>query len=378
MRQNTFSALKIFVLGMLVIPFIGEAVLQAQTFQLSDKQNNQLDAMKTKAVAYLQNIGQAADGSFSGEAGPGITSIVTVALLRTGVTVEHPAVAKALSYLSGFRRPNGGIYQAGSLYRNYETCLAILCFVEANSNGKYDEVIDQANAFVRKIQVGSDGSVARNKDEFGGSGYGKHKRPDLSNTTFLIEALRAAGAGADDEAIQRALVFVSRSQNLESEHNSTKFAPKINDGGFYYTPAAGGTSQAGETANGGLRSYASMTYAGLKSMIYAGVDRDDQRVQAALSWIRKNYDVSENPGMGASGHYYYLHTFAKTLRALEIDEVQTADGQRHNWRGDLISELSRRQKRNGSWFNARNARWLEGDENLVTGYALLALSYCRD
>jgi len=173
-------------------------------------------------------------------------------------------------------------------------------------------------------------------------------------------------------------VFVSRSQNLESEHNSTKHAPKINDGGFFYTPAAGGSSQAGETANGGLRSYASMTYAGLKSMIYAGVDQDDLRVKAALSWIRKNYDVSENPGMGASGHYYYLHTFAKTLRALEIDEVQSADGQRHNWRGDLISELSRRQKRNGSWFNTRNTRWLEGDENLVTGYALLALSYCRD
>jgi squalene-hopene/tetraprenyl-beta-curcumene cyclase len=378
MRQNIFSVLKIFVLGTLVISLCGEAVLHAQTVQLSDKQNNQLDAMKSKAVAYLQDIGQAEDGSFSGESGPGITSIVTVALLRNGVTAEDPAVVKALNYLSGFSRPDGGIYQEGSLYRNYETCLAILCFVAANSNGKYDEVIEQASAFVRKIQVGSDGSVARNKDEFGGSGYGKHKRPDLSNTTFLIEALRAAGASADDEAIQRALVFVSRSQNLESEHNSTKFAPKINDGGFYYTPAAGGTSQAGETANGGLRSYASMTYAGLKSMIYAGVDRDDQRVKAALSWIRKNYDVSENPGMGASGHYYYLHTFSKTLRALEIDEVQSADGQRHNWRGDLISELSRRQKRNGSWFNARNSRWLEGDENLVTGYALLALSYCRD
>ncbi|MBT4845892.1 MAG: hypothetical protein HON92_10705, partial [Planctomycetaceae bacterium] len=333
MRQNTFSDFKIFVLGTLIISLCGAAVLPAQTVQLSDKQNNQLDALKSKAVAYLQDIGQAEDGSFSGEAGPGITSIVTVALLRNGVTVEDPAVAKALNYLSGFRRPDGGIYQEGSLYRNYETCLAILCFVEANSTGKYDEVIDRANAFVRKIQVGSDGSVARNQDEFGGSGYGKHKRPDLSNTTFLIEALRAAGASADDAAIQRALVFVSRSQNLESEHNSTKFAPKINDGGFYYTPAAGGTSQAGETANGGLRSYASMTYAGLKSMIYAGVDRDDQRVKAALSWIRKNYDVSQNPGMGASGHYYYLHTFAKTLRALEINEVQSADGQRHNWRG---------------------------------------------
>ena len=78
--------------------------------------------------------------------------------------------------------------------------------------------------------------------------------------------------------------------------------------------AAGGTSQAWNTANGGLRSYASMTYAGLKSMIYAGVDGDDQRVQAAVSWIKKNYDLSENPGMGAEGHFI-THTFAKTLKA---------------------------------------------------------------
>jgi len=38
--------------------------------------------------------------------------------------------------------------------------------------------------------------------------------------------------------------------------------------------------------------------------------------------------------------------------------------------------LAKRQHEDGSWTNS-NARWLEGDANLVTGYALLALSYCR-
>lgn len=126
MRQNTISASIIIMLGMLFSPFSGDAVLHGQIVQLSDKQNNQFAAMRSKAVAYLQNIGQAEDGSFSGESGPGITSIVTVALIRNGVTEADPAVAKALNYLLGFRRPDGGIYQEGSLYRNYETCLAIL------------------------------------------------------------------------------------------------------------------------------------------------------------------------------------------------------------------------------------------------------------
>ncbi len=167
---------------------------------------------------------------------------------------------------------------------------------------------------------------------YGGGGYGKHKRPDLSNTSFLIDALRAAGNDANSEAIQRALIFVSRCQNLESEHNTTPFSAKNPDGGFYYTAAAGGSSQAGETAEGGLRSYASMTYAGLKSMIYAGVGPDDPRVKAAVDWIRKNYDLKTNPGMGDSGLYYYYHVFAKALDAMGRDEFTDAAGRKHNWR----------------------------------------------
>ena len=114
--------------------------------------------------------------------------------------------------------------------------------------------------------------------------------------------------------MKRALVFVSRCQNLESEHNTLAFAKKNpDDGGFIYTAAAGGQSPAGQTPNGGLRSYGSMTYAGLKSMIYAGVRADDPRVKAARKWIQQHYDLSSNPGMGQAGLYYYYQTVAKAL-----------------------------------------------------------------
>ena len=365
------------ILGMLLCTvMITSSSLYAT--ELSDRDQAAVEQMVSRAVEFLRTTGQAADGSFSKEASPAITSLVTASLIKSGRPVEDPMVAKALQFIEGFVREDGGIHQDGSLYRNYETCLAILAFVEANQDGRYDNILANANNFVRGIQVGADGKVAKSAPEWGGQGYGKHKRPDLSNTSFFIDALVASGASADDAAIQAALVFVSRTQNLESEHNTTEFATKIEDGGFYYTPAAGGTSQAGNTSNGGLRSYASMTYAGLKSMIYAGVEKDDQRVKAAMSWIQKNYDLSENPGMGAEGHFYYIHTFAKTLNALGVDEVQDAKGKSHNWRSELITELARRQKRNGSWINSKSTRWLEADENLVTGYLLLALSYCSD
>ena len=41
----------------------------------------------------------------------------------------------------------------------------------------------------------------------------------------------------------------------------------------------------------------------------------------------------------------------------------------------LVDALSRRQKADGSWVNVNH--WLEADPNLVTGYALMALSYCK-
>ena len=176
--------------------------------------------------------------------------------------------------------------------------------------------------------------------------------------------------------MKNVLIFVSRCQNLESENNTTPFAGKIGDGGFYYTPAAGGTSQAGLAANGGLRSYGSMTYAGLKSMIYAGVDKNDPRVKAALTWIRRNYTTRLNPGLGQQGLYYYYHTFAKSLSVLDVELLEDDAGVKHDWRSELFDQLRKLQKPNGSWVN-RAPRWYEGDPNLSTAYVLLALRYCR-
>ena len=109
---------------------------------------------------------------------------------------------------------------------------------------------------------------------YGGAGYGgRNSRPDLSNTAFFMEALRETGLPPDDPNFTKALVFVSRCQNLKSEFNDQAWSAKVNDGGFVYTAANGGETMAGKTPDGGLRSYASMTYAGLKSMIYAGLER---------------------------------------------------------------------------------------------------------
>ena len=331
-----------------------------------------------RGINYLITKGQAADGSYSSQTGAGVTAICTTALLRNGRSPNDPAVAKSLKYLEGLVKKDGGVYREGSTHKNYETALAILCFGEANQAGRYDKLIKGADAFLKSLQWDEGEGHDKSSYNYGGAGYGGKSRPDLSNTSFLMEALIAAGNGPDDPAVQKALVFVSRCQNLESEHNTSPFAAKINDGGFYYTVAAGGENYAGQPGDPpqALRSYGSMTYAGLKSMIYAGLTKDDPRVKAATTWLRKNYTLESNPGMGDQGLYYYYHTLAKTLDALGERIFVDEEGSKHDWRAEIVAELAERQNDDGSWVN-KNRRWMETDANLVTGYALLVLSHCK-
>lgn len=361
--------------------FLGLALIAGGTTAVTAAEPARPDAtsyeqMVGRAIGFLATKGQAEDGSFSSQAGPAVTALVATALMRHGRTPSDPLVARSLAYLEQFIRPDGGVFGAGSLYANYETSIAILCLAEANKDGRYTEKLKKAEAYIKGLQWDEGENKDSSDPAYGGAGYGRHKRPDLSNTQFFMDALQAMGTDVNDDAVKRALIFVSRCQNLETEHNTTPFAAKNPDGGFYYTPAAGGSSMAGTTPEGGLRSYGSMTYAGLKSMIYAGLNADDPRVKAAVKWIRTHYDLTSNPGMGAAGLYYYYHTFAKALDALKQDVFVDQQGVQHDWRAELRAELARRQLPDGSWVNEAD-RWMEGDPNLVTAYALLTLSYCR-
>jgi len=321
---------------------------------------------------------QGPDGSFSGHAGTGPTSLAVAAMLRSGRSAAHPVVSRGLQYLLANRRADGGFYAEGSTHKNYETSLAVMALALVEDGKTYAEEMTAATQLIRQMQWGPNNGKSPEDMTYGGAGYGRHGRPDLSNTSFMIDALKAAGVGEDDPDMQAALAFVSRCQNHESEHNKTEFAtqgPK--DGGFYYTAAAGGESMAGPESGGGLRSYGSMTYAGLKSMLYAGVSQEDPRVQAALSYLKNHYDVRSNPGMGPAGLFYYYQMFGKAFRAVGEATFTDAAGVTHDWRADLIRELQTRQQENGSWYNLESDRWMEGDAVLVTAYALLALSYAE-
>ncbi len=330
-----------------------------------------------KAVKFLATR-QKEDGDLSPtpRAGPGITALAVSALIRNGYA-EDPVAVKGLAFLEKNVKPDGGVYSQG--LETYTTSLAIVTFKGANAAGKYDKVLAAASKFVQGLQYGE--GLTEKDLKFGGAGYGKpggQDRPDLSNTQFMVEALIASGVPKDDPAIKKAVGFISRCQNLKSEFNDQPFAEKASDddkGGFVYNPSdQDNVKSPKRTAGGGLRTEGGMTYAGLKSFLYAGVGKDDPRVKAAVSWIRKNYSVTENPGQKLAGLYYYYTTFAKAMEALGEDPFVDAKGVKHDWRQELFDELKKKQKADGSWANT-DAAFLENAPELATSFALLALSY---
>lgn len=386
--RRTFLHMGLGVPGLaLVGPRFGLAAFQAPANAAE---------MTAKAVEFLRSR-QGKEGSWSGDRGvPGVTALVVTALLRSNcVQPDDPAITKALAYLEKYIGPHGGLSE--SRQSVYSTSVALMAFHEANKGGKYDAIIKGSQDFLKGAQYDEDDGKNPDDPHYGGMGYGDgNSRPDLSNTAFMMEALRDSGIPADDPALKKAIVFVSRCQNLKSEYNDQPFAEKVNDGGFIYTsgavappPGRAGAGREAEAAKtraeaaadaqalgGGIRSTAGMTYSGLKSMLYAGLSRDDLRVQAALRFIAQNYSLESNPGGGQRGLYYYYLMFARALETLGDDQVVDAQGKSHDWRADLIAALAQRQQPSGAWSNPDD-RFMEGDPNIVTSYALMALAAAR-
>jgi squalene-hopene/tetraprenyl-beta-curcumene cyclase len=376
MNQQHRWAVALIVLSALLVALSGASAEQADD---AKAWNTAVD----KAIAYLQKH-QADDGSWSKAKSPGCTGIVLTGLLESGkVTVNDPIAAKALKYIESLINVKDG-HIAGQDPKpqllNYVTSVNVMALQAAKRPDLYGKVVKNASDFLKKLQWDEGNGKGPKDDFYGGAGYDSKSRPDLSNTQFFLDALKSAGIPKDDPAYKKCLTFISRCQNLAGEGNDQPWAGKINDGGFIYSAAAGGQTKV-PADNGDLASYGSMTYAGIKSLIYCGASKDDPKVKKAYEWIQKNYTVEGNPGFPPAlkerGLYYYYHTMAMCLDAMGADEVTSLpDGKKHNWRAELLAAIVKRQNDDGSWTN-KTDQWMEGDPNLVTGYALMTLSHLK-
>ncbi len=327
---------------------------------------------------------------------PAITGlVVTGFMLDPAVDERHPVVATSLRYILKHVQPDGGIYKDILPTYNTAICLSALSLV---NKPEALEAMLNGTRFLKTLQYsdfntqnpndpGFDEPIGINHPYYGGVGYGKHGRPDLSNLSFFLQALHDTGVSTNDTAYQRALVFLSRVQ-MSDRVNEMAYADGSDQGGFIYATVPdiesvdgqAGQSMAGtttETSEAGtelvrLRAYGSMTYAGFKSLLYADLDNDDPRIVDAWKWIESNYTVTENPGLGMQGYYYYLCTMSRALEAMGIDEING-----RNWREEMIDALYELQFVNGA-FRPVDSRWMENNDILIAAYALIAVQHAKN
>lgn len=323
---------------------------------------------------------QQTNGCWSNPAYPALSALPLWALSVARRPADAAAIGRATAFLVACARPDGGIYvdvpgvKGGGL-GTYNTAI---CMTALHATGRRD-----LDDIVRKARVYIAGSQHFGADEYrGGFGYDRATgRPytDLMNTHWALSAMRftqgvedgrPAGERRVDVDWQAALAYVEKLQIAAGQGDAE------HAGGFIYNPndpkAGMATNAAGKVF---LRSYGSITYAGLLSLIYAQVGRDDPRVVSAIDFARRHWTLAENPGMGQQGLFYYYTVMARALATTGLAELPAVSGKGGiAWRDELVAVLVAAQKPDGSWVNPDNRFW-EGDPVLSSSYALLTLEY---
>jgi squalene-hopene/tetraprenyl-beta-curcumene cyclase len=354
----------------------------------------ELERAISKGVAFLKSQQDPAKGAWSDGGQPAFSALAISSIL--GDPSRDPAsplpaeVEKGYEFLLSNVKPDGGIYGKG--LATYNTSLSIMALLQSG-NPEHLPVIAKARRLLINQQQDYDKKGVTDNLFDGGIGYGgSYAHSDLSNTHLAMEALYySKKALADTEFDQSsefdldwdaAIEFVSMTQNTEA---TTK---KLGDwaglreedkGGFIYFPGDTKSEEIVLKTPGGektaLRSYGSMSYAGLLSFIYADLDPDDPRIAAVMDWLQKNFTLEENPGMDAQGLYYYYHTMSKALAITGTKALVTPEGKKIDWKQELALKVMGTQQPDGSWINEGSNRWMEDNPILVTAYSLLSLQH---
>ncbi|WP_437185456.1 DUF4159 domain-containing protein [Planctomicrobium sp. SH668] len=339
MNRWMLFALSLMGLGMAATPAVAQEIqnddeLRAKVLQAIDQGQ--------KALVKMQNR----DGSWpttlykSNEIG--LTSLVTLSLLNSGMPPEHPTIQKAVAWLKSADHDPTATYDLA------------LCIMALNASGDLG-VRGKIARMASKLEASQQAS--------GSWGYGPGQGgSDNSNAQFAVLGLyEAAQAG-----IPVSQEVWERAQN----HFLTTQSGPVNvpgGSGWGYTPGQGSTG--------------SMTVAGIASLVMATsqlqndddvlpngqfqccsdeVDPAQLAIESGVDWLGSHFRVRTNPG-SENWPFYYLYGLERAGRFT---------GQRffgdHDWYREGAEYLVSQQ-------DFRRGIWERGSEDQIVGTSLALL-----
>ncbi len=355
-----------------------------------------------RAVAYLWSK-QVEDGSWRSEqygvmrSGESLTPFVLAALLQTIDPMsgdEAGKVLRAATFITAHLDEEGALGRSDPdilEYPVYSTAYSMECFRRIQSfhallgpDGNRD--IARMRAFLIAAQYQESNGFTTTDVAYGGWGFNAPVKPgvvghmDLAHTRKALAALRFYST--DGHIQSRALRFLALMQKMPETASRQplpegvvrrEFLPF--DGGFYFSPIALSANKAlYDKTRGCWRSYATATCDGILALLAAGVSEDDERLLAAVAWLKEHSDVDypqdvpkDHPEpWGDAIRFYHYSVRAEVYRRLGFPATDS----------DRLAEaVIARQRPDGSFVNSEPLM-KEDDPLVCTSLAVVALRNC--
>lgn len=353
-----------------------------------------------KAKEYLWSQ-QHDDGSWRSEqyavmrSGQALTPFVLHTLLASTNSLtptEIEKTKKAIAFIVSQLDDDGALGKADPdilEYPVYSTAYALLVvehLQRLNLLGKEGDALSgKLQPFLIAAQFNENSGFDRSMPAFGGWGFDKAQSPGDPGHMDLAHTRRALMALADDrtELAQNTLRFLAVVQKrpetlaVQPVPEGVERPKEIPfDGGFYFSPVVLQANKGRLDKDGNTwRSYSTATCDGILALLAAGVPRDDERVTAALDWLKQHTNLDYPQGIptdypepwGDALKYYHFAVRAEVYAALDFPTAEKVA---------LAKKVVARQRPDGSFVNTENPLMKEDDPQLATALAVVALSHC--
>jgi hypothetical protein len=254
----------------------------------------------------------------------GPSALATLALLKSGLPRDHPRMERAFAYLRS--RPLRKTYEVSillmALDAKYEVPQDPFAVEAVDRYG--NRVVDdpcEANISKEDLAWMKDAVQFLVDNQTSGTWRYPEGGFDLSNTQYALLGLKAAvrcGVKVPQKVWQDALAFLLTYQDADGPEVSLRanevrgayrieWSEKAKARGFRYATAKNPLTGAMTTAGAaGLAICQSELW---KSRKFGAEQRARTReaLRDAMAWMQKSFAVTENPGLGATHHYYYLY-----------------------------------------------------------------------